>query len=113
MVNSARDNWLKNTLSPEVYDCIKFLDLDKEGPNRGTKNKQDLMIRTLQYISEWKEGIYEDWRSKLANRLGVTPRTIKENYLDPLIREGIVGKVGPKVFFNGVPKAGSLGESDG
>jgi hypothetical protein len=111
LVNNARGNWLKNTLDPVVFECIKYLDLDKEGPNRGTKNKQDLMIRILQYIAKWKEGMYVDWRSKIATRLGLTPRAVKENYLDPLIREGIVGRVGPNVFFMGVPQSESSEES--
>ena len=102
MVSSARESYLRNTVKPEVLDCIKYLDLDKEGPNRGTKNKQDLMIRTLQYLFKWKEGTYNNWYRRLANRLGISPRTARYNYLDPLVSEGIVGKVGHSVFWVGV-----------
>ena len=111
MVSDSRNNWLRNTLDHEVYECVEYLDLHKEGPNRGTKNKQELMIRTLEYLHNWNEGIYNDWIRKLANRLSVTPRTVRDNYLDPIISEGIVGRVGHKVHFNGVPKSDSSEDS--
>ena len=111
MVNNARRTWLKNTLNPKVFECIEYLDLDKEGPNRGTKNKQELTIRVLEYVSKWGEGSYPDWKSRIATRLGLSPRAVKENYLDPLIREGIVGRVGHNVFFNGAPKSDSSEDS--
>jgi hypothetical protein len=102
MTNNARKRWLESQYPFEVMECVKYLDLDKEGPNRGTKNKQDLMVRTINYTSKWKEGTYPEWKSKLATRLGIAPCTVKENYLDPLIQEGIIGRVGYKVFFVGI-----------
>ena len=105
----ARKLWLRNHMNEGVIRCIEYLDLDKEGPNQGTKNKQELTIRLLAYLSEWKEGSYSEWKSKLATRLCITPRTVKENYLDPLIREGIIGRVGSRVSFIGPPESGDEG----
>lgn len=62
------------------------------------------MKRTLYYASEWKTGSYSEWKSKLSNRLGLRPRTVKENYLDPLIKEGIIRKVGSQLSFVGPPE---------
>ncbi len=102
---------MKNHLRTEVYECIIYLDLDIEGPNRGTKNKQDLMVRVIEYVAEWKEGSYPTWRSMLATRLGLSTRGVCENYLDPLIREHIIDRAGQKVYFNGAPKTDSEEDS--
>ena len=87
-----------------VTNSIKYLDLDREGPNWGTKNKQELMKRTLYYISNWRYGSSDLWVSKLSNRLGLTPRTVRENYLDPLIKEGLIAKAGSQLHFAGPPE---------
>ena len=104
MINNVRETWLRDHLNREVFRCIKYLDLDKEGPNYGTRNKQDLTIRTLKYLHEWQEGQYQEWNSRLALRLGISVRIVKENYVDPLIKEGIIGKAGSNVIFMGAPK---------
>ena len=107
-MSQARKKWLESQYPREVFECIRYLDLDKEGPNRGTKNKQELMVRTLGYLFEWKEGKYNDWIKRLANRLSVSTRTAKDNYLDPLISEGIVSRVSHKVFWVGITEPDSL-----
>lgn len=108
MTKNAKKTFPEHTTSPEVSRCIEYLGLDKEGPNRGTRNKQELMKRTLTYVSEWKEGDYNDWISRLSIRLGTTTRTTKENYLDPLISEGIISRAGHQVAFKGAPTEDSL-----
>lgn len=75
--------------------------MDREGPNWGTRNKKELMKRALRYISEWQTGAYDEWKAMLCNRLGLTGRTVKDNYLDPLIREGIIVQTGDQLFFKG------------
>jgi len=87
-----------------VAKCIEYLDLDRVGPNRGTNNKLELMKRTLYYISSWGTGSVKSWIYKLSNRLGLAPRTVKDNYLDPLIEEGIIRKDGMQLRFVGPPE---------
>ena len=102
--------WLKEQgHSDLVAKCIVYLDLDRVGPNRGTNNKLDLTIRTLYYTSSWGTGSYRKWIFKLSLRLGLGPRTVKDNYLRPLIEEGIIRKVGSRVSFVGPPESGEEG----
>ena len=39
---------------------IKYLDLDSENPNVGTRNKQRLMERALAYMIKWHKGKYHE-----------------------------------------------------
>jgi len=87
-----------------VTKSIEYLDLDREGPNRGTNNKLELMKRVLYYISAWGTGSYKEWINKLSIRLGLAPRTVKDNYLHPLIEEGIIAKDGSLLRFVGPPE---------
>lgn len=94
----------KDTNQNEVNKIIKYLDLNIENPNIGTKNKQRLMERTLSYLKKWQTGSYEEWINRLSLRLNLTVRTVRENYVDPLISEGIVKKVSSQVVFVGIPE---------
>ena len=99
--------WLKEQgQSDLVAKSIEYLDLDRVGPNRGTNNKLELMKRTLYYISSWGTGSVKLWIYKLSNRLGLAPRTVKDNYLNPLIEEGIIEKNGSQLHFVGPPENG-------
>jgi len=99
------EEWLKKKdQSDIVAKCIEYLDLNRVGPNRGTNNKLELMKNTLYYISAWGMGNYKSWINKLSIRLGLTPRTVKDNYLHPLIEEGIIAKDGSQLRFVGPPE---------
>ena len=67
------------------------------------------MKRTLYYISSWGTGSYKSWISKLSIRLGLAKRIVKDNYLDPLIEEGIISKAGSQLRFIGPPESGEEG----
>lgn len=90
----------------DVIKIIKYLDLNLENPNVGTRNKQRLMERTLAYMKKWHTGTYDEWINRLSLRLNVTVRTVRENYIDPLISEGIVKKMGSLLVFVGIPDEG-------
>ena len=101
------EEWLgEQDQSGLVEKCIQYLDLDRVGPNRGTNNKLELMKRTLLYIASWGKGSEKSWTNKLSIRLGLAPRTVKDNYLGPLIEEGIISKVGSQLRFVGPPESG-------
>lgn len=102
-------DWEKEQLHSRVSEVIKYLDLDREGPNRGTRNKQELMKRLLYYVSAWGEGSYDEWISKLGTRLGLSPRTVRENYINPLIKDCIIKREGSQLLFVGVPEANTDG----
>lgn len=94
----------RNMSHVNVTEIIKYLDLDIDNPNIGTKNKQRLMERALTYMKHWRIGTYTEWRDRLSLRLNVTVRTVRENYLDPLITEGIIKRTGSYVTFQGMPQ---------
>ena len=48
------------------------------------------MRHVLEYVSEWKQGNKKIWIDKLANRLNLSTRKVLEDYVDPLISEGIL-----------------------
>ena len=99
------EEWCKNQDKRElIKKSIEYLDLDRVGPNRGTNNKLELMKSVLYYISAWETGSYKSWTNKLSIRLGLAPRTVKDNYLHPLIEEGIIAKDGSLLRFVGPPE---------
>lgn len=106
--------WLKEHYKGRsAQPTIKYLGLERGGPNRGTKNKQELMIQTIELLAKWGAGEKIKWVSMLCNRLGLTPRTVRENYLDPLIQESIIVKIGSKLYFVGPPVEITQDEDEG
>ena len=99
------EKWIREyyTKNP-VFKTIKYLELNKECPNFGTKNKNELMKRMITTIFEWTSGTESEWRSKLSIRLNLSTRTVRENYLNPLIEEGIIVKIGSILYFVGPPE---------
>ena len=89
-----------------IVEIIKHLGLDSENPNIGTKNKQRLMVKALTLLKMWKTCNYDNGINRLSLRLNMTVRTIRENYIDPLISEGILRKTGSQIVFVGIPDEG-------
>jgi len=98
------EEWFKHERENKARWTIKYLGYDREAPNWGTKNKQEIMKRAIHYFAEWKSGLYDQWVNKLCNRLCLTPRTVKSNYLDPLIFEGIITRDNDFIVFKGPPE---------
>jgi predicted transcriptional regulator len=81
-----------------------FLGFDKI-TNKRLKAKADIMKKVLTYCSEWKSGNEKQWIDRLANRTCVSPRKIREDYIDPLVSEGILEKTSEgNICFTGLPK---------
>ena len=69
------------------------------------KIKADCMKKTLKYASIWHRGSKQAWIDKLANRTGLSTRKVRENYIEPLITEGILREYGNgEVEFVGLPE---------
>jgi len=62
------------------------------------------MKNAITRISEWRIGSYSLWISKLSIRLGLSKRTVRDNYINPLIEESIIVKIGSKLYFIGPPE---------
>lgn len=87
----------------DVRKVIDYLGLNSGGLNIDAMNKQIQMKRTLAYMKKWHKGTYNEWINRLSLRMNMTVRTVRENYVDPLISEGIVQKTGSQVVFVGIP----------
>jgi hypothetical protein len=80
-----------------------FLGFDKI-TDRRLQVKADIMKKVLSYCSEWKNGNEKQWTDKLANRTCVSTRKIREDYIDPLVSEGILEKTSDgNIRFTGLP----------
>jgi len=83
-----------------------FLGFDRITDKR-LQVKADIMKKVLSYCSEWKSGNEKQWIDKLANRTCVSTRKIREDYIDPLVSEGILEKTSEgNICFMGLPKSG-------
>jgi len=85
----------------------RFLGLDTA--DKRLKLKAQIMKTTLFYASQWKEGIKNEWISRIANRTCVSTRKIRENYIEPLIDEGILRETrGGHIQFVGLPDGAEM-----
>jgi predicted transcriptional regulator len=74
--------------------------------DRRLQVKADIMKKVLSYCADWKKGNEKQWTDKLANRTCVSTRKIREDYLDPLVSEGILEKTSEgNIKFSGLPKS--------
>ena len=99
----ARRNKQEHDTVHEIAGIIKYLGLDEATPNTGTRNKRDLMKRALTLLKTWESGTPEEWSNRLSLRLNISARTAKDNYIEPLIQEGIIQKENSRLVFYGVP----------
>lgn len=90
--------------SKDIRDVLDYLGLKGENPNVATKNKQVIMTKALYYMQKWKRGLYYNWIRRLSLRLNLSVRTTRENYVDPLIAEGIIKEDKGELTFIGIPK---------
>ena len=82
-----------------------FLGFDRITDKR-LQVKADIMKKVLSYCSEWKSGNEKQWVDKLATRTCVSTRKMREDYIDPLVSEGILEKTSEgNICFMGLPKS--------
>lgn len=89
-----------------TIEIIKYLGIDLENPNTGTRNKRRLMEKVLILMRDWKACGYDDAVNRLSLRTNMSVRAIRENYVDPLIAEGLIKKIGSQIVFVGLPDEG-------
>jgi len=82
-----------------------FLGFDRINDKR-LQVKADIMKKVLSYCSDWKSGNEKQWVDKLATRTCVSTRKMREDYIDPLVSEGILEKTSEgNIRFIGLPKS--------
>lgn len=89
-----------------IEEIMNYLGLNSQNPNMGTKNKRVLMEKALILLKQYNNLENDVVIGRLSLRLNLTVRTVRENYVEPLICEGIIVSVGSKLFFKGIPEEG-------
>ena len=85
-----------------------FLDLNDAKDGR-LNIKADIMKKVIRLSSEWKIGDKNQWINRLANRTCVSTRKIREDYVQPLISEGILLETAQGfIQFVGLPRVGEI-----
>lgn len=86
----------------QLSKIYRFLELDKADGR--VKLKADTMKKVIELTSKWKKGSKQEFVDKLANRTSLSTRKIRENYIEPLITEGILIQRGNGyIEFAGLP----------
>ncbi|MCJ7633558.1 hypothetical protein MUP77_14370 [Candidatus Bathyarchaeota archaeon] len=81
-----------------------YLELDTVIDQR-LKLKAGLMKKVIFLMMQWKEGSEHEWIDKLANRCSLSTRKIRENYVEPLVTDGILEWTGNgRIRFVGIPE---------
>lgn len=94
-------------IDEQIDDVIDYLELKADTPLTGIRARQQLMKKCVIYTAKWKTGTYKEWLNRLSLKLGLSPRTTRERYLNLLIEEGIVREnADGDLVFVGVPNKG-------
>jgi len=107
MSRAKKRETLEDRLKKEIerdeilQDICEYLQL--ENVDYRLQLKADIMRRVIFLTYQWKEGLRNVWISKLANRTCISTRKIRENYIQPLIHEGILQENSNRIRFAGLP----------
>lgn len=74
----------------EVEKILEYIGADKRSVNVGTKVKYDILTAVITLCMKVKDTPLNVLTSRLSLACNVTPRTMKEGYLEPLIDIGIL-----------------------
>jgi len=88
----------------ELNQIYEYLGLNEKKDGR-LQIKADIMKKVIQLTSKWKNGNINKWIDLLATRTCVSTRKIREDYVFPLISEGILAELPQDVIcFVGLPQ---------
>lgn len=79
---------MSKTAPEEIMEVLTYLgrtDLDSQG-----QVKDRHLGQVLVYLQQWQNGSLQEVIERLTIRCGISSRYIKENYVQPLITEGIL-----------------------
>jgi len=89
----------------DLYNIFNYLNLNEIKDGR-LNIKANIMKKVIRYTSKWKNGNKNQWIHWLANRTCVSTRKIREDYVQPLISEGILVETAHgTIKFAGLPNA--------
>lgn len=88
----------------EINAIYEDFNLNKDRPNMGTRARQTLLRESITLASKKKKGKFDDWVNDFSVELCVTPRTARENYLNVLIKKGIIRDDNGELTFVGIQK---------
>jgi hypothetical protein len=92
----------------DLNEIYNFLDLNDAKDGR-LNIKAEIMKKVIRLTSKWKSGDKNEWINLLANRTCVSTRKIREDYVQPLISEGILRETEQGLIqFAGLPRKGEV-----
>jgi len=72
----------------EIIDILTYL--GRLQPDVDSKVRDEHLGSILVYLQQWKNGALKETILRLALRMGMSPRTIRESYIFPLATESII-----------------------
>src|SRR3989337_1066595 len=88
----------------DLNEIYNYLDLNDAKDGR-LNIKAEIMKKVIRLTSKWKNGDKNQWINLLATRTCVSTRKIREDYVQPLISDGILTETGQGIIqFIGLPK---------
>jgi len=91
-------------IDEQIRDVIDYLELNADTPLTGIRARQQLMKKCVIYTAKWGTGTHKEWLNRLSLKLGLSPRTTRERYLNLLIDEGIIKEINGQLVFVGIKK---------
>jgi hypothetical protein len=71
--------------------------------------KANIMKKTIFFCMQWTEGYEKEWIDRIATRTCVSTRKIREDYVQPLVTEGILQRFAHgQIRFVGLPNGVSI-----
>ena len=90
-------------MNEEIKKILNYIGVDDDNPNMGTKAKRNLLTKVLEYCIASESGNYNNWVGMISMKLNMSVRTVKENYIEPLISANILYRNDNSIRYLGVP----------
>jgi hypothetical protein len=88
----------------DINEIYNYLDLNDAKDGR-LQIKAEIMKKVIRLTSKWKSGDKNQWINWLATRTCVSTRKIREDYIQPLISDGVLAESGNGLIqFIGLPR---------
>lgn len=92
-----------NDENQEIKKILNYIGVDDDNPNMGTKAKRNLLTKILEFCINSGSGNYNSWVGLISIRFNMSVRTVKENYIEPLITANILNRDNNVIRYLGIP----------